>query len=329
MKLIIGCVLSGLFFVMNGFGQILFTSYYDKIKSDSKTVLQGKDNWFFLKSEVRCLSIENFWGKNAQKYARAIRPNAKDPLKAIVDYNERLKKENIKLLLLPIPPKVVIYPDKLIKKELPIKRYDKNLSSFYKVLREHGVDVLDLTNYLLNLRKSSTEPLYCLGDSHYSSYACRAIAIELVKKIREEITLKTTKKYKVTELSLSFTGDLYKMNSRIDLKETRKLYYVKETTFSDNSPILLLGDSHTLIFETGGDMFAKKAGLPSLLAAELGLPVDVIGVRGSGATPARINLYRKSKKDKDYLKRKKLIIWCFAAREFTEATAWSHAIPIK
>ena len=89
------------------------------------------------------------------------------------------------------------------------------------------------------------------------------------------------------------------------------------------SPVLLLGDSHTLVFHAGADMHGTGAGLADQLAAELGIAVDVIGVRGSGATPARVNLMRRAKADPAYLAGKKVVIWCFAARDFTESTGWS------
>jgi alginate O-acetyltransferase complex protein AlgJ len=90
------------------------------------------------------------------------------------------------------------------------------------------------------------------------------------------------------------------------------------------SPIVLLGDSHTLVFHAGEDMHGTGAGLADQLALELGFPVDVVGVRGSGATPARINLLRR----KDNLAGKKLVIWCFSAREFTEATGGWRLVPV-
>jgi alginate O-acetyltransferase complex protein AlgJ len=92
--------------------------------------------------------------------------------------------------------------------------------------------------------------------------------------------------------------------------------------------VILLGDSHTLVFHSGGDMHASGAGLADQLALELGFPVDLIGVRGSGATPARISLYRRVRGDADYLKKKKLLIWCFTAREFTEATSGWRIVPV-
>jgi alginate O-acetyltransferase complex protein AlgJ len=55
-----------------------------------------------------------------------------------------------------------------------------------------------------------------------------------------------------------------------------------------------------------------------------------VGVRGSGATPARINLYRRSQSDPLYWDTKKLVVWCFTAREFTECgpTGW-RILPVK
>jgi len=53
------------------------------------------------------------------------------------------------------------------------------------------------------------------------------------------------------------------------------------------------------------------------------MAVDVIGVRGSGATQARVNLLRRAKADPACLAGKKIVIWCFAARDFTESAGWS------
>ncbi len=55
------------------------------------------------------------------------------------------------------------------------------------------------------------------------------------------------------------------------------------------------------------------------LAKDLGFAPDLIGTRGSGATAVRVSLYRQTRTDPGYLAKKKVIVWCFAAREFTEA----------
>ena len=60
------------------------------------------------------------------------------------------------------------------------------------------------------------------------------------------------------------------------------------------SPVVLLGDSHTLVFDTGEDMHTQGASLADHLLLELGFAVDLVGVRGSGGTAARINLLRRA-----------------------------------
>ena len=94
-----------------------------------------------------------------------------------------------------------------------------------------------------------------------------------------------------------------------------------------NSPIVLLGDSHNLVFHEGDDMHARGAGLPDQLALELGLPLDVVAVRDSGATPARVTLLHRAQGDPTYWNRKCLVIWCFAASELTESDGW-QLVPI-
>jgi hypothetical protein len=64
------------------------------------------------------------------------------------------------------------------------------------------------------------------------------------------------------------------------------------------------------------------------LAVELGIVPDVIGTRGSGATPVRISLFRRGAKDPGFLDKKKIVIWCFAAREFTEAAQGWQKLPV-
>jgi alginate O-acetyltransferase complex protein AlgJ len=40
-----------------------------------------------------------------------------------------------------------------------------------------------------------------------------------------------------------------------------------------------------------------------------------------------VNLLRRAQADPDYLGGKRLVIWCFAARELTESDGWRH-VPI-
>jgi len=127
-------------------------------------------------------------------------------------------------------------------------------------------------------------------------------------------------------------GDLARMLGGAPAPEKVSLRFVQRAEDASGaavapdraSPVLLLGDSHTLVFHAGGDMHATGAGLPDQLARELGFAVDLVGVRGSGATPARINLARRP----DALAGKRLVVWCFGARELTEAPQGWAKVPV-
>jgi len=110
--------------------------------------------------------------------------------------------------------------------------------------------------------------------------------------------------------------------------ETVKLRFSKSTLPQNGkSQILLLGDSHVLVFHQGGELHTTGAGLPEQMADVLGGMPEVVGVRGSGATSARVQLARTIKSKPDYLGSKKVVVWVFAGREFTEADVW-RKIPL-
>ena len=51
-------------------------------------------------------------------------------------------------------------------------------------------------------------------------------------------------------------------------------------------------------------------------------------MKGSAAAAVRTNLYRKAAKDAAWIKNKKVVIWCFSAREFTESTSGWGVVPV-
>lgn len=303
----------------------------------------GKQGWMFLRSELRHVSVGKFWGETAQQVSRATRPDCADPLPAILDFKAQLDKRGIELILVPVPPKVTVYPDMLTDKVQVEQggaphRLDVVHQQFYQLLRDQGVQVLDLAPELMLRRFDKKGAMYCKQDSHWSGRACILAARVIGDEIKKRPWFKDCKQEKLDceEKEVEITGDLWKDLASEEIpKERLMLRFVgikkegglEPVTSDKTSPVILLGDSHNLIFHGGDDMQAAGAGLADQLALELGFLVDLIAVRGSGATPARINLYRRSKTDKDYLASKRLVVWCFSAREFTESTGWEK-VPI-
>ncbi len=73
--------------------------------------VSGKEGWLFFGPELRFVSAGPFWGPAAAKVSRATKPEFADPLPAIVDFYRQLKKMGVELLMVPVPPKSVVYPD--------------------------------------------------------------------------------------------------------------------------------------------------------------------------------------------------------------------------
>lgn len=303
-------------------------------KTEAMAVM-GKDNWLFLGRELRHIGAGKFWGEAAAKVSQATKPENADPLPAILDFKAQLDKAGIELLLVPVPPKAVIYPDKIWDAvpaaETP--RLDGFHQEFYTLLSKNGVKVLDLVPDLLTHRADAEGPVYCKTDTHWSGRGCVIAAQRIAKEIQNRPWLKNIAKLKPStqNKAVSIEGDLAKALAPQAPNETLPFRFVstlqKPIEPARDSPIILLGDSHNLIFHAGEDMLATGAGLPDQLAAELGFAVDLIAVRGSGATPARISLLRLARANDDYLKQKKLVIWCFSAREFTESSGWQK-VPV-
>jgi alginate O-acetyltransferase complex protein AlgJ len=308
-------------------------------KSGTTTVL-GKEGWMFFAPELRHLGAGPFWGEAAIKASRAAKREQADPLPAILDFKAQLDKAGIELLFVPVPPKAIIYPEAASDKVSPgatPARLDAAHQAFYDVLGRNGVKVIDWVPEFLKARTG--QQLYCKQDTHWSGQACVLAAQELAKELRSRSWYDGVAKQKFDEETkpLELTGDLWReLGSNAPARETIPLRFVgtrsgtslKPVEADRASPVVLLGDSHSLIFHAGDDMQARGAGLPDQLALELGFAVDVVAVRGSGATPARVNLLRRTR-EPGYLDKKKVIIWCFGAREFTESSGWQKVPVVK
>ena len=306
------------------------------------SAIRGKDGWLFFVPELRAISVGPFWSQHAVKVSRASNRQYADPLEPIIDFHQQLKKAGIELLLMPVPAKSVIYPAKIsdLLKPVPNQkplRLDLFHKQFYERLGKQGVQVIDLVPLMNQHRNDQAGAMYCKTDTHWSGRACLLAAKLLAPKIKNRPWLKTAsknskKRYASETRDVQITGDLARMLNEADpVRETLPLTFVGEKASGGlrpiepwrESPVLLMGDSHTLVFHDP-TLHAKGAGLADHLALTLGIPVDLIGVRGSGATTTRITLLRR----RDNLKGKKLVIWCFSMREFTESFSGWRKVPV-
>ena len=305
---------------------------FQDLKAGNAEAAATPDGWLFFASDLRLLSVGRFWGELARNVAPNRKPDEADPAAAIVDFCNQLKHRGIGLVLVPVPPKAAIYSDKLAAGvDLRGEDPEPYLTRFYDELRGNGVEIVDLAPLFLQRREGERGPVFCRTDTHWSGGGCVLAAQAIAAKIKQSSV--TPRDLTADWKQIEFTGDLVSLLARSAVKPAAEKIFVRiikdkstgATLKPDpDSPLLVLGDSHTLVFH---DFVTEGAGLLDQLAYQTGVVPDLIGTRGSGATAVRVTLYRRSHKDQDYLAKKKTIIWCFSAREFIEADAWAR-IPV-
>jgi hypothetical protein len=277
-----------------------------------ETFVAGQDGWRFLPAEL----------KFAAKLASPDLENLTKPaVEAIADFAEQMKASEVKLVVLPVPPKVLLAGTAAGVTAEEQEKMRAGWESIMRELTDRGVTVVDL---LADYSSATHEP-FCRRDTHWSG---RGIALA-VDKVLPFLKIAGVAGNETAGLANAWTkqtinGDLGGDPEEIELLGQR---LPADPEAMKKNPVLLLGDSHVLVFHQGGDLHTTGAGLPDQIAAALGSMPDVLGVRGSGATSSRVQLARRARADKEYLTSKRVIIWCFAGREFTEADSWKK-VPI-
>lgn len=306
-----------------------------RIQPAATSAIPGRDGWLFFTPEIRHMAAGQFWGDAAAAVSRANRPDAADPLPAILAFHQALRERGIALVMVPVPAKAAVYPDKLAE-PLTEAGVATVHARFYDLLRGHDIIVLDLLPVFRAQRDHPRGPLYCRRDTHWSGTGCVVAAEQIAATIRAYLDPeRLPRTFDAEWVEIEIDGDLARM---LDPPAEPERLMVRKVTTADaetpepvapdpQSPVVLLGDSHALVFHAGGDMYARGAGLADQLALELGQPVDLVAVRGSGATPARINLFRRAQRDPGYWDGKRVLVWCFSVRELTESDGW-RSVPI-
>lgn len=314
--------------------------HLDRATALKRSYVTGVDGWLYLVPELRAMTVGPFWGKQAAAVSRANNSKYADPLAAIVDFDRQLKTAGIQLLVVPVPAKASVYPEKLstlvkVGREASPPRLDPFHQEFHRVLRQQGVRLVDLLPVFLKRRDDRAGPLYCRTDSHWSGRGVAVAAATILDTLKNAAWRKRLPRFKsVAETrAVTITGDLARMQNLDDpVTESLPLTFVgtpgkngkpRPVPISRSSPVLVMGDSHTLVFHDP-TLFAQGAGFPDHVAAGLGIRIDLVGVRGSGATATRITLLRR----RDNLEGKKLVIWCFSMREFTESFSGWRKVPV-
>ena len=294
--------------------------------------VQGDDpTWFFLVKELRHLAEGRFWQRPWSEVAE----NGSDPIPSILEFHNLLKERGIDLLLVPVPAKGAIYPEKLASDFEPGD--PASTSEFFHLIEEAGVSVLDLDPVFREAReREETKPLYCRQDAHFSPAAIELVADSIAKmlglKAEEESSFEIADSSEVSIVGDQIAGTDWEGSVPPETIHLRKVSQSGSEGVKPDpaSPVLLLGDSHTLVFHEGkaAGMHTEGAGLHDHLSARAGYALDLVGVRGSGLVQARKALFYHATSEPGYWEKKKHVVWLFSVREFTQSRDKLISIPL-
>jgi alginate O-acetyltransferase complex protein AlgJ len=300
-----------------------------------RMTVRGQGNFFFLATELRHYGRGPFWGEHAAGASQA--KENPDPLACLLDFHAQVKKAGGLLIVMFVPGKVAIYPDKLDPALAVDGRFDSAHQAFHELLRKDGIEVVDLVPDFLALRAKGVKS-HCEQDTHWSPEAVRLAARKAAAVIQAQpwyagVPKKSPKRAPETA---EFTGDIVQL---IESQGQAKLglppedVTVEKVTLDGarvegdpRSPVVLMGDSHTVVYHEpiGQGIEASDGGLVDHLAAELGFAPDWVANLGSGANAPRVTLARR----RDNLAGKKCVVWCLSVRELTESSQGWQRVPV-
>lgn len=290
----------------------------------------GRDDWWFYRQDVQYL-VEPCPARAAGKMGREA------AVEAAVSFRDQLAKRGIRLLVVPVPGKPGVYPEKLAVRAN--RRGDEihgHTRQMIADLKAASVETVDLFEVLVH--KSAGES-YLARDTHWTPQGARAAAEAVARRVREMIPIRDNgvrspeggqgarphggqalpARYAVKQVTLHRAGDILHMIQVPQIEqqfepETLACEQVIAANTGERyrddpaSDILVLGDSFLRIYERDEP---KSAGFIAHLARELNQPLDSIVSDGGASTRVREELACEPAR----LAHKRLVVWEFIERD--------------
>ena len=290
-------------------------------------VMIGEDGWLFYRPSFNYLTARPL----SRKQSIQTQKGYDAAFLAVRNFSNLLRNRGIELVLVPVPPKLAIHPEKFVgdREEGVIETndYRKWLS---RVQREE-IRVFDTAEALSSFLGQSNVPAYLQGDTHWRPESMEWCAHKLAEYLHTENLINgppSPDPDLIEPITIAGRGDLWRM---LRLKEDNTLVKAEEVPLnqvrtsggmrwqpSRKAEVLLMGDSFCNIFSLGEMEWGQGAGFAEHLGRNLRRPVDAILRNSDGAHATRQILAQELARGTDRLDGKTVVIWEFAARELTE-----------
>lgn len=266
-----------------------------------------------------------------------------NPISAISKFRDQLKAKGVELLVVIVPGKPSIYPERLTGRTASLQNSNGicragHGKAILDSLAALGFNTVDLYTLLWAAKADDAKwgALYLNDDTHWTPRGAELAAREISAKVRKmaeagvvDVGAESVDYVAVDSVAdrLGDIGEMSGLNKFNTFKVQRVTGHVvyeqviserdsvtidtNRTPFKDDfrkSKILILGDSFSRIYQTDSPV---NAGWIAHFAREMKRPVASIVSDGGASTLVREKLVRKA----GVLKGKKLLIWEFVERD--------------
>jgi len=299
------------------------------LKDGGEKALIGRDGWLFYGPGVQYVTDR----------PGVHRPTttAEDVEAAVIDLRNQLALRGIQLLVMPMPNKESVYPEKLTRRAAGQSgALSPETRELMIRLKDAGVEVVDLFELFTTRKATETSlaaPLYLTRDSHWSPAGVELAARAVARLVLEHNWVKPgSVPYEIKSSPVKRVGDILHMLQMpgLEVEELAEQTPCSQVVRGDtgqpyrdeiSSEILVLGDSFLRIYQTDEP---GAGGFIAHLAHELRQPVTSIVNDGGASTLVRQELSRRP----TWLANKKVVIWEFVERDIRLGTeGWQH-IPL-
>jgi len=302
---------------------IILQWQYDFFGDLGSKAIAGKEDWLFYKPDIQAL-VQPAWNSDRFYHdtfdttlSSGKTVNVRNPFVAISKFRNELASRGIQLLLLPIPGKPTLYPEKLVGHPLS---GIAPLHDFIAALRQNDFLVIDVLTPLEKTKQTDSQELYLRRDTHWTPAGIECVANAVASEIKPFLGDSLVKRiYRQNAVRVNRQGDIVEMTNLPKRHQIWQPQPVSAIQIIDSltgeryrddlqSPILWLGDSFSRIYQTDEP---HSAGLIAHVAAKLGIPLSSLVNDGGASTAVRQQLLRRP----ELLKDKKVVVWEFVERD--------------
>lgn len=295
----------------------------------------GRDRWLFYRPDVEYLTGRGFLDPDilaarTRAGGSSGGPIQPDPLLGIVHFRDQLRARGVDLVLMPVPVKPAIHPDRLSPRVASTVEAVANPSYAELVarLRSLSVKVYDPTIDLVAFARASGAPAYLESDTHWTPAAMRHVAAKLATFLAHHCDLpaKPAPLFERSVCTVENDGDLAGMlkveddsgvvrRQRVEI-ERILLPGAQPWRPSAEADVLFLGDSFSTVYSAAAMGWGDSAGLVEHTSATLGRPIDRIVRNAGGSYATREALAGELRAGTgDRLAGKVVVVWQFADRD--------------